>query len=149
MRKQVLSLVSMSMLGFAANAGTVLEMVNKDLAAGGTESASTMYAQDGRIRFENQPGDSVIIFKDEAIHNINNQDRSYTVLDREAMRKLAEQLNPLLKQVQEQMKNMSPEQRAQMQRMMSGKLPGPTPAARRRSARPAARTRSPATPAPT
>lgn len=124
MRVHVLSFVSMSMLATAAHAGTILEMVNRDLSAGGRESVSTIYAQDGRIRSESQPGDSVMIFKDDTIHNVNNKDRSYTVLDRESMRKLSEQLNPLLKQMQEQLKNMPPEQRAQVERMMSARMPG-------------------------
>jgi hypothetical protein len=124
MRTHVLSLLLLSMLAAVADAGTVLEMVNRNLAGGNQESVSTTYAQDGRMRVETQPGDSVMIFKDDTIYNIDNKDRSYTVMDRASMQKLAAQLSPALKQMQEQMAKMSPEQRAQMERMMGGRMPG-------------------------
>jgi hypothetical protein len=40
------------------------------------------------------------------------------------MKRMAEQINPHLKMLQEQMKNMSPEQRAQMEKMLGRSLPG-------------------------
>jgi hypothetical protein len=64
-----------------------------------------------------------MIFKNDTIYAINHQDKSYYAMDRESMKRIAEQLNPALKMLQEQMKNMTPEQRAQMEKMMGGSLP--------------------------
>lgn len=111
-----------ALLPIAAQAGTVLGMSIKELPSG-KESSSTTYAQDGHMRVENRPGDHTMIFKDDAIYSVDDKDRSYYVMDRAAMQKMAAQINPALKQMQEQMAKMPPEQRAQMERMMGG-MPG-------------------------
>lgn len=105
-----------------AHAGTRLEMLNRDLS-GGRSSTITTWAQNGMMRVETQPNESVMIFKDDTIYAINHQDKSYFAMDRASMKRMADQINPSLKLLQEQMKNMPPEQRAQMEKMLGGRLP--------------------------
>lgn len=108
-------------------AGTVLELVNRDLASQ-RESPAMTYAQDGKMRIESGgPQDSFAIFRDETIYTFDPKRKTYVAMDRAAIKQLAEQLNPALKMLEQQMANMSPEQRAQMERMLGTKLPGTTP----------------------
>jgi hypothetical protein len=108
----------------SAQAGTVLEMINRDLA-NKTEGLSTTYAQKGRMRIESGGAeDAFAIFRDETIYTFDPKKKTYLAMDRPTMQRLASQLNPALKMLQEQMANMSPEQRAQMERMLGSKMPG-------------------------
>jgi hypothetical protein len=108
----------------AAHAGTVLETTTRDLAGKGGTTNITTWAQNGMMRVETKPNDTVMIFKDDTIYSVNHKEKSYYAMDRAAMKRMAEQVNPALKALQEQMKNMSPEQRAQMEKMMGGHMPG-------------------------
>ena len=103
--------------------GTKLEMLNRDLSGSRTSTINT-WAQDGMMRVETQPNQSVMIFKDDTIYAISHKDKSYIAMDRASMKRMAEQINPGLKMLQEQMKNMTPEQRAQMEKMLGTRLPG-------------------------
>jgi hypothetical protein len=115
---------SLLMVAGSIQAGTVLELVNRDLT-NKTESPAKTYAQDGRMRIETGgPQDSFAIFRDDTIYTFDPKQKSYVAMDRATIKQLADQLNPALKMLQEQMENMPPEQRAQMERMLGTKLPG-------------------------
>ena len=107
-----------------AQAGTVLETVNRDLPAGANANTIMTHAQDGKLRVETKPGDTLMIFKDDTIYSINNKEKSYYAMDRAAMKRMADQISPALKQMQEQLAKMPPEQRAQMEKMMGSRMPG-------------------------
>lgn len=119
----ILKSLSLLILGMsAAHAGTKLETVNRDLSGGRTTTINT-WAQAGMIRVETAPNDSTMIFKDDTIYAISHKEKSYMAMDRASMKKMAETLNPALQMLQERMKSMTPEQRAQMEKMLGGKLP--------------------------
>ena len=108
----------------AAEAGTVLDMINRDLTSK-TESQSKTFAQGGKMRIETGgPQDTFAIFRDETIYTFDPKQKTYIAMDRASIKRLADQLNPALKMLQEQMANISPEQRAQMEKMLGTKLPG-------------------------
>lgn len=111
----------------AAQAGTLLETVSRDLSREGGSTIIHTWAQNGMMRVETQAnketGGSTMIFKNDTIYAINHQEKSYYAMDRESMQRVADQLNPALKMLQERMKDMTPEQRAQMEKMMGGRLP--------------------------
>ncbi len=106
----------------AAHAGTKLETISRDLS-GGRASTINTWAQDGMMRVESQPNESTLIFRDETIYAINHKDKSYIAMDRASMKRMAEQLNPALQMLQERMKTMTPEQRAQLEKMLGAKIP--------------------------
>lgn len=112
----------------SAHAGTVMESLNKDLAGNRAESTTTTYAQAGQMRVEPGTNDGFLIFKNDTLYSINNKDKNYLVMDRATMKKMIDQINPMMKQMQEQLAKMPPEQRAQMERMMGKKIPGMGPA---------------------
>ncbi len=107
----------------AAQGGTKLETVNRDLSGGRTTTINT-WAQGGMMRVETQPNESTLIFKDDTIYAVSHKDKSYIVMDRASMKRMAEQINPAMQMLQERMKDMTPEQRAQMAKMLGGQLPG-------------------------
>lgn len=116
--------IAMVLITGSARAGTVLETVNRDLTGSKGESVMTTYAQGGQLRVESSDRDGSLIFKDDALYAINNKDRNYIVMDRATMKHMAETVNPMLKQMQERMAQMPPEQRAQMESMMGKHMPG-------------------------
>ena len=104
-------------------AGTVLEMINRDLTDK-TESIVNTFAQDGRLRVETGGAqDTFVIFRDDTIYTFDPKKKTYIAMDRASMQKLASQLNPALKMLQQQVAGMTPEQRAQIERMTGTKLP--------------------------
>lgn len=106
-----------------AQSGTVLEMVNRDLR-GGSESTAVTYAQDGKLRIETGArSDPFAIFRDETLYAIDPQKKTYKALDRAEIKRLADQINPALKMLQQHMASMPPETRAQMERMLGGQMP--------------------------
>lgn len=106
----------------AAHAGTKLETVSRDLSGGKATTINT-WAQGGMMRVETGDNQTLMIFKDDTIYAVSHKDKSYVAMDRASMKRMAEQLNPALKMLQERMKTMTPEQRAQMEKMMGTKLP--------------------------
>lgn len=124
MQIRAFSVAVMVLLCGAAQAATVLKTTNRDVASN-AESITTLYAQDGKMRVETGGAqDSFAIFRDDTLYSVNPKDRNFIAMDRASMKKMAESVNPAMKQMQEQMSKMTPEQRAQMERMMGGKLPG-------------------------
>jgi hypothetical protein len=126
--RTLLPVMSLALFAGAAQAGTLLETVNRDLSRdSGSSTIIHTWAQNGMMRVETQADKaasrSTMIFKDDTIYAINHQDKSYYAMDRESMKRVAAQLNPALKMLQERMKDMTPEQRAQMEKMMGGRLP--------------------------
>jgi len=103
-------LIAMTLASLAAQAGAVLKTKVHDIAQN-KDSATLLYAQDGNLRVETgDPQKSYAVFSNDALYSINPKDKTYTTLDRAAIGKMADQLNPALKQLQEQMAKMSPEQ---------------------------------------
>ncbi len=117
-----LSILILGGITAAAQAGTILETLNRGLGGGGTTTINT-WAQDGMLRVETKPSEATMIFKDDTLYSINHQEKSFVAMDRASMKRMADQLSPALNAIQEQMKNMTPEQRAQMEKMMGGRMP--------------------------
>jgi hypothetical protein len=126
MRHLLFSACVLGCITLPASAGVVYETINKDLSSGGHETVSVMRVQEGKMRMENNHPEhrSVMIFKNDAMHALDVGDKSYTVIDRAAIKQMADQINPALKQMEEQLKNMPPEQRAMVEKMMKQNMPG-------------------------
>lgn len=125
MRKTIWIGPLLSAVCVSAQAGAVYETTNKDLGNNGKETVTVLRVQDGKLRVENNDpqNQSVMIFKDDAMHAVDIRDKSYTVIDRAAVKQIADQINPALKQMEEQLKNMPPEQRAMVEKMMGKNMP--------------------------
>jgi hypothetical protein len=117
-------------LGLSAQAGTIYETTTRHLG-GGQEELTKLLVQDGKLRVEHSGtgSENVMIYKDDALHVLNPKDKSFVRMDRASIKQFADQVNPALKQMEEQLKNMTPEQRAMVEKMMGTQLPqGQAPA---------------------
>jgi len=119
MLSRTLTIAAVLVCGFA-QAGTVLETVNRDLGGKQAETVITTYAQDGQLRVETGDRDGFTLFKDNALYIINGKDKNYVLMDRAALKKMADAISPAMKMLAQ----MPPEQRAQMEKMMGKNMPG-------------------------
>ena len=117
-------LATLSLLTTELHAGTVMETVSRDVDDPGRREPPSSRRPTPDDCASTQPGGASVIFKDDVIYNVNPQDKTYIELDRASMKRMADQINPALKQMQEQLAKMPPEQRAQMEKMMGGRMAG-------------------------
>lgn len=124
MLKRIVICASLSMSASVVQAGTVMETISRDLNNPGASATTvTTQAQDGRMRVTTGADGSVMIFKEDALYSFSEEDKSYIVMDRASMKRMADQINPALKQMQEQLAKMPPEQRAQVEKMLGDRMP--------------------------
>ncbi len=121
--KRIASILVASCIAHAASAGVYVEMVSRDIKANTTEPNQKIYVQNGAGRFVDPEGRSSLI-KGDTMYVIDEQDKSYIVLDKATMEQLGKQLGEAMKKVQEQLAKMPPDQRAQMEQMMGIKADG-------------------------
>ena len=119
---RILLLSSTVVAASSLHAGTVLETTTRDLSQNTTTLATTQ-VQSGKIRMESNDHDGFAVFRDDTLFVINTRDKNYVELDRATIKRMADTLNPALKQLQERVAEMSPEQRAQIEGMLGGSLP--------------------------
>ncbi|MBC8024711.1 MAG: DUF4412 domain-containing protein [Steroidobacteraceae bacterium] len=107
-----------------AGAGVRIETVTRDVktkvADGG---AQVMQVQDGKVRIQIPKTSGGMILKNSILYVLDDKKKTYMEMDKETMRKGAEQAGAAMKQMRDQMAKMTPEQRAQMEKMMGGNLP--------------------------
>jgi hypothetical protein len=107
-----------------ATAGVRMETVTRDVktkvADGGPQ---VMMIQDGKLRIQIPKTSGGMILKNSTLYVLDDKKKTYMEMDKETMKKAAEQAGAAMKQMQEQMAKMTPEQRAQMDKMMGGKMP--------------------------
>lgn len=97
-------------------AGVHIETIERDIKTKkATGAPSNTYVQKGSARIVSSSG-GVMLFKGDAIYILNDEKKSYRVMDMAAMSKM-----------QERLANMPPQQREMMARMMGGKMPGSKP----------------------
>jgi len=117
-------LLSAALLATSAAAGVRIETVTRDiktLAPSGT--ASTTLVQDGAVRADGGH-DGVMILKAGKMLMIDDKRKTYTEMDKATMQAVAEKAKAAMSKMQEQMKQMPPEQRAMMEKMMKQNMPG-------------------------
>lgn len=106
-------------------AGVKIVSESTDLA---TKKVTTdvILMDSSRMRFDSDDGKSVLFLTDGGRNRLVMLDKAknqYQEIDEATMKQLAEQLSGAMAQMQAAMKNMPPEQRAMMEKMMKGKMP--------------------------
>jgi len=107
-------------------AGVEMVMVTTD-AAGNPTDRSTIYAQSNMIRMDEagaQGGSASMIFRDNEFMYLDHDDKSYFVMDEAMIDSVSSQMDEAMKQMQEQLASLPPEQRAMAEQMMKGRLEG-------------------------
>src|ERR1041385_7907656 len=89
-------------------------------------STQTILLDNTRMRIDSDEKNSMMFLTDGGRSRmviIDKAKNEYREIDEETMKQLGGQINAAMAQMQEQMKNMPPEQRAMMEKMMKGKMP--------------------------
>jgi len=107
----------------AASAGVYVEMVDHDIKADKTTLAQKIYVQNGNGRFVDAEGHATLI-KNGTFYVIDDSDKSYIMFDKATMEQLAKKISDAMAQMKEQLAQLPPEQRAQMEQMMPGMAGG-------------------------
>ena len=84
-----------------------------------------------RLRVNSDDGKSVMFLTDGGRNRmvmLDTAKNQYQEIDEATMKQMGQQMSAMMAQLQAQMKNMPPEQRAMMEKMMKGKMPQAAPA---------------------
>jgi len=115
-----------AVLGLASPgfAGVRIETITRDIATKVADGApQVMQVQDGKIR-ASQGTNHAMILKNSTITMLDDKHKTYREMDEATIRNMASQAGAAMAQLQEKMKNMSPEQRAMMEKAMGSHMPG-------------------------
>ena len=124
MKQSVATFTSVLLLTSSfAHAGAVMDMVTLD-AAGQETGRTKIYGQSEMIRMDD--GDTTIVFLGNELLFIDHDDRSYIVMDEAMLDKVSAQVSDAMKEMEAQLANMPPEQRAMVEQMMKGRMQGMT-----------------------
>jgi hypothetical protein len=127
MKKSVLTSISMFLLlSPLAYAGVVMDLVTRN-ASGQETDRSRIYAQAKVIRMDEVRGDeaaaSMIFLGNEFLY-VDHRDKSYIVMDEAMLDEVSAQISDAMKQMEAELANMPPEQRAMVEQMMKGRMQG-------------------------
>ncbi len=115
-------------------AGQVTTVHYQEREPASSESKTgTMRFRDNLMRMEIQQdgdeGPNLIIFRGDKnlLWVVDEQDKSYFQMDRATVERMSNQISGALKQYEAQLAQLPPEQRAQLEKMLKGRLPQPAP----------------------
>lgn len=105
-------------------AGVVMDLVSRDASGQETDRAK-IYAQSGMLRLDQgADADAAMIFLGDRFLYVNHGDKSYIVMDEAMMQEVSAKVSDAMKEMEAQLANMPPEQRAMVEQMMQGKMKG-------------------------
>lgn len=128
MKKSVYILLSgFPLLSSPLYAGVAMDMVTKD-ATGQETERTRIHAQSGMLRVDGTGNQSNVsmIFLGDSFLVLNHDDKNYVVMDEAMLNEVTSQIDAAMKQMEAQLANMPPEQRAMAEQMMKGQMPGMT-----------------------
>ncbi len=113
-----------------AVAGVVMDMITKDGSGQQTE-ASKIYAQSEMVRIDRVGGNNgaqmSMIFRDDIFLMINHNDKTYAVIDDAMLEQIGSRISSAMQQMEAQLAQIPPEQRAMVEKMMQGQMQGMLP----------------------
>jgi hypothetical protein len=115
-----------ALLASAAQAGVVIESIERDARSGQTLGTQRLLTQGGAARIERSAGktdSSYVIFRDDVLYVVEPAQRRYTAMDRKTVETMAGTMSAAMKEMRAQLAKMPPDQRAMMEQMM-GKMGG-------------------------
>jgi len=123
-------LVACAVLALACPAGwsgVVIEMEVAETGSSGETAKDTIYAQGKKLRMDPHPTkgseDMSVLFRDDTLWMVNHKKKVCQKIDKEGMEELSAQLGGAMKEMEAQLAQLPPEQRAMMEKMMKGKMP--------------------------
>ncbi|MEO8016854.1 MAG: DUF4412 domain-containing protein [Pseudomonadota bacterium] len=111
-------------LGTTALAGVRFETITRDIKSQApTGATQVVQVQGGKVRATNDKTGAMIL-KNATLYLIDDQRKTYSQVDKAAMQRTMNQAGAQMAEMQEQLKSMPPEQRAQMEKMMGPNMQG-------------------------
>lgn len=128
MNKSLLALFSTALLlsPLAYAGGVVMEMTGKDGSGNQTER-SKIYALSNMIRMDDVSGEAVessMIFLGDRFLYVDHENKSYIVMDEAMLDQVSAKIDEAMREMEKQLAGMPPEQRAMVEQMMKGQMPG-------------------------
>jgi hypothetical protein len=126
MRRFFVACVLFALPATTAWSGVVVEM---EVSSGtsGEKSTDTIYSAGKKLRVDphktRESGETSMVFRDGEMLIIDHADKSCRTLDKEGLAELTSQLGGAMKQIQDTLDKLPPEQREMMAKMMQGRLP--------------------------
>jgi hypothetical protein len=114
-------------LSVAAHSGVALDMVTKDMS-GNEKERSQIYAQDGFLRLDSDGGpfaaDVSLIFDGNQFLVIDHGEKTYLIMDEAMLTRMTGKMNAAVEQMQAELANLPPEQRAMAEQMLASQMQG-------------------------
>ena len=129
--KRLLLFTLFSSLSLISFGGVRMQMDITDLKTNKV-TKQEMLVDSTRLRVNVDNNTSVMFLTDGGRNRmviLDKQRNTYQEMDQQTINQLGQQMQGAMAQMQDAMKNMPPEQRAMMERMMKGKMPAAAPAA--------------------
>ena len=116
----ILAAMLATLAATGAFAGAYLESANVDSGSKGPPDVNRLWFDGGRMRSENgSKGEgAVAIFKNKAMYILDPKTKSYRIIDKATVDQMASRLADARKKLEASMKDMPPERRAMMEKMM-------------------------------
>lgn len=107
-------------------AGLIVDLETKNLKEKKSVQTMKMYISGEKINMEHHTeehkGSTIFRGDKDLFWTIDHQNKEYTEVTKEMMKKMGQSMNAAFKQMEEQMANLPPEQRAMMEQMMKGQM---------------------------
>lgn len=126
--KKMLTTITVALLTIPSLllAGVQMEMVTTD-SSGEVIDRSKFYAQSAMLRVDeiaSGDADVSMIYRNDEFLVLNHAEKSYIVMDQAMLDNVSSQVSEAMKQMEAQLANLPPEQRAMAEQMMKGRLQG-------------------------
>lgn len=111
-------------LAVSVEAESVVTIETKDIGKGSTETG-TMFVQGNNVAMQSASENSGVIFRGDKglMYAIDNGKRSYIELNKESLNRVGNMMNDAMKQMEAQLANVPPAQRAMMEQMIKSQMP--------------------------
>ena len=109
-----------------AHAGVQMDLVTRNTSGEETDR-TRIYALAEMIRMDEVDGDKIkgsMIFLGNEFLYVDHRDKSYIVMDESMIEDVSAQISDAMKQMEAELANMPPEQRAMVEQMMKGRMQG-------------------------
>lgn len=101
-----------------------MDLVSRN-ASGEETDRSKFFAQSGKVRMDSD--DMSVIFLGNVFIVLDHKDQSYMVIDEAMLNQVSSQVSAAMKQMEQELAGMPPEQRAMVEQMMKGRMQGMMP----------------------
>jgi len=104
-------------------AGVVMELATKN-ATGQETSRTSIFAQGEKVRMDENDSQVSMIFLGDEFLVLDHKKKNYVVMDDEMLEQVSTQISAAMQQMQAQLADLPPAQRAMVEEMMKGKMRG-------------------------